>query len=920
MRVALLSAAVQGDNAGDAFIEDSIRRLVAAEDYHRFPLLAPFQDADIEAINNCDIAIICGTNLYQHVFNCTLDIATIERIKVPIIPMGIGSSAPIGTIPRMDEAGVSAVRLLHSRCSMSSVRDPGSLRFLHSIGIRNTMLTACPVLFHGLRCPDFRPSGEGYTLSPRARLLHIDRSYEARQMEALDRLCRRYQPRLVLQSPYDLPLAEKLKEQYGVEFVMDDQWQAEPFVQEVSRQALTFGFRLHFGMLSLSYGKPAYFVAHDSRVSEFCEMMGLRYFDIRNYSDNALMLQIDSRSFGADDFRRRWDDQAREMVRFLRANGLPTRLDVNGAPPRATSAPRPARKPRVLMLVDKPKWSYDHSARQIVRHLRKDFDFDVRYLSQNPALRAERYDLLYVFCWADTYHRRIGFDPERIVKELSSHRWVDEPAWWAPTPAQLVRTYLSDAGSIICTSRRLQQAVEGLHPHVYLTPNGFDARIFYRKGPRSGPMRIGWAGNPADSVKGLEDILKPACEGRFDLRIAAGGTPHRAMNRLYNEVDVFAIASRNEGEPLTLVEAMAAGCFPVCTDVGIVPELIRSGENGLIVPQRTPEAFREAFSWCEANLEHVRAAGAENAIMMRQERRWSQLAPYFKRAFVETLERARRPKFRNDDVSGDTCLKSFRRFCQIFWKYGLTQVHGVTLHGRTNALYLYKGEATEYEGFENVGRLPNALIRELSAGVSFKDRPDLIEFLAGSRDEIALHGLYHTDYSKMTADEQRHDIDTGLRALHRLFSGKLVRYFIAPFNRTNEATYEVCREYGLTVLAADSGVHLEEQLDRLTIQPATWYRYHHHRFYPESACRFFNEMLTLEGLDAALGRNPGIAGQPRDLGLFPPMDHVGPMRRIKRLLWRGPVRSHDDPGAIRQIKRVLKSGLRRGKRWVSRIG
>ncbi len=899
MKIALLSAAVQGDNAGDAFIEDSIRRLVAAEEYHRFPLVAPLQDADIEAINDCDVAMICGTNIYQNILMCNLDARTIERIKVPIIPMGIGSSAPIGAIPQMDEAGVQAVRLLHNRCSMSSVRDPGSLRFLHSIGVRNTILTACPVLFHGLRCPDFRPSGEGYTLSPRARLLHIDPSYESRQWETLDRLCRSYRPRLVLQSPYDLPLAEELAKRHGVEIVMDDQWQAGPFVQEVVRQAMTFGFRLHFGMLSLSYGKPAYFVAHDSRVSEFCEMMGLRYFDIRDYSDNALMLQIDSRSFGADDFRRRWDAQAREMVRFLTANSLPTRLEVDRAPALATSAPRPARKPRVLMLMDWPKWSFDHSARQIARHLRKDFDFDFRYHTKNPALRADRYDLLYVFFWGETYYRRFGFDPDRIIKELSSHRWEDNPVYEANTPAKLVRRHLSDAASVICTSRRLQQVVEGLHPHVYLTPNGFDPGTFHRKGPRSGPMTIGWAGNPADSVKGLEDVLKPACEGRFDLRLASGGMPHRAMNDFYNKVDVYAVSSRNEGEPLTLVEAMAAGCFPVCTDVGIVPELIRSGENGLIVPQRTPEAFREAFSWCEANVEHVRAAGAENAIIMRRERSWSQLAPYFKRAFVETLERAQQPRFRNDDVSGDTCLESFRRFCEIFWKYGLTQVHGVTLHGRTNALYRYEGEAVEYEGYETISRLPCALIRELSVGLNLEDRPDLIEFLAGSPDEVALHGLYHTDFSKMTAEEQRHDIDEGLRVLQRLFPRKPVRYFIAPFNRTNEATYEVCREFALTVLAADSGVHLEDQLERLIIQPATWYRYHHHRFYPESACDYFKHKLTLEALDAALGRNFDIAGQPPDLGLFP---------------------SEDDPGATRRIKRLLKRGLRKAKRWVSKIG
>src|SRR3954471_10875413 len=165
MRIALLTAAVEGDNAGDAFIEDSVRRLVMAEGYRRFPLVHPLSANQIEEINSCDVAIICGTNLYQYAFNCNLDVSTIEQIKVPIIPMGIGTSAPIGTIPQMDAEGVRAVRLLHTRCTVSSVRDPASLRFLESIGVQNTMLTGCPVMFHGLGCPDFRSSGEGYTLS-----------------------------------------------------------------------------------------------------------------------------------------------------------------------------------------------------------------------------------------------------------------------------------------------------------------------------------------------------------------------------------------------------------------------------------------------------------------------------------------------------------------------------------------------------------------------------------------------------------------------------------------------------------------------------------------------------------------------------------------------------------------------------------
>jgi glycosyltransferase involved in cell wall biosynthesis len=173
---------------------------------------------------------------------------------------------------------------------------------------------------------------------------------------------------------------------------------------------------------------------------------------------------------------------------------------------------------------------------------------------------------------------------------------------------------------------------------VYYTPNGYDPDLFFDKQTRSGALTIGWAGAPLDRVKGYYDILQPACQDRFELRVAGGELGHAQMNKFYNEIDVLAVASKHEGEPLTLIESMAAGCFPVCTDVGIVPELVETGVNGLIV-NRSPEAFRSAFEWCRSNTNFVRSAGSGNAQKMLRERRWTDCIPYFRRLFNETLDR-----------------------------------------------------------------------------------------------------------------------------------------------------------------------------------------------------------------------------------------------------------------------------------------
>lgn len=45
-------------------------------------------------------------------------------------------------------------------------------------------------------------------------------------------------------------------------------------------------------------------------------------------------------------------------------------------------------------------------------------------------------------------------------------------------------------------------------------------------------------------------------------------------------MDVYLMSSIFEGLPVALLEAMSMGCVPVCTAVGGIPEVVRSGENG----------------------------------------------------------------------------------------------------------------------------------------------------------------------------------------------------------------------------------------------------------------------------------------------------------------------------------------------------
>jgi glycosyltransferase involved in cell wall biosynthesis len=65
---------------------------------------------------------------------------------------------------------------------------------------------------------------------------------------------------------------------------------------------------------------------------------------------------------------------------------------------------------------------------------------------------------------------------------------------------------------------------------------------------------------------------------------------------VYRDLDVVVCCSRNEGTPVSVIEACAAGRPVVGTPVGGMTDIISEGVNGLLVPSGDAEALADAIA------------------------------------------------------------------------------------------------------------------------------------------------------------------------------------------------------------------------------------------------------------------------------------------------------------------------------------
>jgi glycosyltransferase involved in cell wall biosynthesis len=189
-----------------------------------------------------------------------------------------------------------------------------------------------------------------------------------------------------------------------------------------------------------------------------------------------------------------------------------------------------------------------------------------------------------------------------------------------------IRHTLERSSLVIALTEGWAAFVRGFAPRarVAVVPNAVPLpRRLDNRGERAEPGRIFFLGR-VEAAKGVGELLDAAAilaprfpalrlvlAGSGDLdawrREAAGrGIGDRveltgwldagACADQLARASVFCLPSHAEGLPMALLEAMAAGKAVVASAVGGIPEALREGENGLLVPPRDGAALAAALA------------------------------------------------------------------------------------------------------------------------------------------------------------------------------------------------------------------------------------------------------------------------------------------------------------------------------------
>ncbi len=187
----------------------------------------------------------------------------------------------------------------------------------------------------------------------------------------------------------------------------------------------------------------------------------------------------------------------------------------------------------------------------------------------------------------------------------------------------ILRFLIPKASAIVYVSKWMEQTAERYfvfrHPSSFIIPNPIDTSLFIYTSRAAGNKNRGisvrgldWKYGTDIAIRAFSNFREPgltilgtgvlekymrclAEKCRSNVTFLTKHIEHNRMPELYTKFGYFVAPSRTEAQGVAMCEAMACGLPVVATNVGGIPEFIKDGVNGILVPPENPKALRNAI-------------------------------------------------------------------------------------------------------------------------------------------------------------------------------------------------------------------------------------------------------------------------------------------------------------------------------------
>lgn len=302
----ILRKNILGTNVGNSLFLFAAHKILTTKEQKVFHYRFTPRMQDVEWVNNnFDAYVIPLANAFRISYQKHLDKHTefIRNLKIPVIVFGVGTQLDINgdnykSLDPIKQSVISFCTEVLKRSKSIGVRGDITKKYLMHLGFNDKQITTigCPSVFwHGSKLKlkqnkISKNSKIAFSVSPYAKNVDcfIDKisgefqntTYIGQTNDDLEKL-------LYDKSSYPLNIESGLKKHFeNNKAYMPIEHKA--WLNQLKKQELYIGTRIHGGIASLLSGVPAIIVTHDSRTQELAEYFNIPHIKLENIKSQSL--------------------------------------------------------------------------------------------------------------------------------------------------------------------------------------------------------------------------------------------------------------------------------------------------------------------------------------------------------------------------------------------------------------------------------------------------------------------------------------------------------------------------------------------------------------------------------------------------------------------------------------------------------